>query len=105
MLFADAAIRIGQKPVRVSRKLLDSWGLALCAIGTLLCAPAALAADGSSVSDAQTRYQQERTVCLNGQSHQDRTTCLREAGAALEEAKRGHLNDDQADYEQNKLIR
>ena len=28
---------------------------------------------------------------MSGQSHQDRTTCLREAGAALQEARRNRL--------------
>src|SRR2546426_8157808 len=34
------------------------------------------------------RSQQERAACVNGQSHQDRATCMREAGAALYEARR-----------------
>ena len=28
---------------------------------------------------AQARYQSERAACINGASHQDRSTCLREA--------------------------
>jgi hypothetical protein len=105
MLLADAAVRIDRKPTRIGRKLLCSLGLALCATGTLLYAPAALTAESGNVSDVQTRYQHERAACLNGESHQDRATCLREAGAALEEAKRGHLDDGGAPYEQNKLLR
>jgi hypothetical protein len=36
------------------------------------------------------RYEQERAACLSGQTSQDRTTCLREAGAAYAQAgKRG----------------
>jgi hypothetical protein len=41
------------------------------------------AADNTVSADAQARYQQERAVCLSGQSNQDRATCLREADAAL----------------------
>jgi hypothetical protein len=54
--------------------------------------PAAWSAGNKQLSDAQARYNQERARCLSGQSHQDRATCLREAGAALQEAKRGGLS-------------
>lgn len=58
------------------------------AASLVLVAGAALAA---TASDARLRYQQERKACLGGASHQDRATCLREAGAALQEASRGRL--------------
>lgn len=58
------------------------------AASLLLVGGAALAA---TASDAQLRYQQERKACLSGASNQDRATCLREAGAALQEAGRGRL--------------
>jgi hypothetical protein len=58
------------------------------AASLLLVGGAAIAA---TASDAQLRYQQERKACLSGASHQDRATCLREAGAALQEASRGRL--------------
>jgi hypothetical protein len=77
--------------------------LALCGVSVLLGVSAALAAP--SDSDAQARYQQERAACESGKSHQDRATCLREAGAALGEARRGRLEDTQAQYENNALIR
>ena len=56
-------------------------------------------------SDAQTRYQQERAACESGRSYQDRATCLKEAGAAYEEARRGRLDDGRAQYQQNALER
>jgi hypothetical protein len=80
-------------------------GLAICAVSAFLGASAVLAADARGPSDARTRYQQDRAVCDSGLSHQDRATCLREAGAALDEARRGGLNDGQAQYQQNALIR
>lgn len=47
---------------------------------------------GKSVpSQAQLDYRQERARCLRGESGQDRATCLKEAGAAYEEARRGRL--------------
>lgn len=48
----------------------------------------------------------ERAVCLRGESHQDVATCLREAGAAYEQAKRGGRDDDEsAQFESNRLQR
>ncbi|AKJ29844.1 hypothetical protein AAW51_3153 [Caldimonas brevitalea] len=56
-------------------------------------------------TDAQKRYQAERAACESGKSHQDRTTCLREAAAARGEARRGALNDRSARYEENARMR
>jgi hypothetical protein len=69
-------------------------------LSALLCASTTLAQ-----GDAKGRYQQERAMCETGRSHQDRATCLREAGAALDEARRGRLDDSQAQYEKNALVR
>jgi hypothetical protein len=79
----------------------------MCAVSVVLATSAVLAADGRGASDARARYhyQQERAICESGQSHQDRATCLREAGAAFEQARRGALDDVQAQYQQNALIR
>jgi hypothetical protein len=63
------------------------------------------AAAGDSLSEAQARYRQDRAACMSGQSQQDRATCLREADAALQEAKRGRSGDAQGSYEQNQLLR
>ena len=60
--------------------------VAYCGLGALLFA-------GHALSETpQQAYQRERAVCLSGQSPQDRTTCLKEAGAALVEARRGGLS-------------
>lgn len=61
---------------------------ACAAASLLLFTGAAMAADGS---DAQQRYRDERAACMNGASNQDRATCLREAGAALQESRRNGL--------------
>lgn len=58
---------------------------ALMLAGTAFAAPKA--------SEAQLRYQEERAACYNGSSNQDRATCLKEAGAAYQEARRGALAD------------
>ena len=76
--------------------------MSIVALSASLSVSAALAAQPS---DAQTRYQIERAACDSGPLHQDRAACLREAGAAYEEARRGRLDDGQAQYQQNALMR
>jgi hypothetical protein len=51
----------------------------------------------SPLSEAQALYKQERAACMNGTSNQDRATCLKEAGAALGEAKRNALGASNSD--------
>jgi hypothetical protein len=70
----------------------------------LLCAPFVYA-EQSSTADAKARYEQERSRCLSGQSGQDMKTCMREAGAALQEARQGNLDDRGARYTRNALER
>lgn len=77
----------------------------IVAVGGLLCATVAVAADRGDPSDARARYQSDRAACLSGESNQDRKTCLREAGAAQQEARRGGLDDRQAQYERNLIER
>jgi len=54
------------------------------------------------VAPAESKYEQEKARCTSGQSSQDRATCLKEAGAALEEGKRGALGSaTPADLQRN----
>ncbi|MFC5472776.1 hypothetical protein [Paraherbaspirillum soli] len=80
-----------------------AWLPALTFIVFGTAATVAMAA--GNVQDANARYRAEVAVCNSGQSNQDRATCLREAGAALQESRRGRLNDGPAAYQQNALIR
>lgn len=57
----------------------------------LLLALTPLAWAEQQPDDARRLYEQERARCVRGESHQDRATCLQEAGAAYEEARRGAL--------------
>ena len=53
----------------------------------------------------ESRYQQERSQCLDGSSNQDRATCLREAGAARAEARKNGLGDSADPYTDNQRQR
>lgn len=65
--------------------------LAMLAAGTLICATSALAAGASA--EAQSSYKNDVANCNAGNTQQDRATCLREAGAALQESRRGDLTN------------
>ena len=74
----------------------------------ILMLTAACALAFSTLAPAQgtrSTYAEDRAFCNSGQSSQDRATCLREAGAALQEAKRGGLTNEQAQLEKNRLAR
>jgi hypothetical protein len=85
------------------RKRTRVVALSMAAAG-LLCSPFVYAEVGGA-ADAKARYEQERSRCLSGQSGQDLKTCLREAGAALQESRQGHLDDHGASYTRNALER
>ena len=76
-------------------------------VGVALCATMAAvsASESGNLTNAKVIYQSEREYCLNGHSNQDRATCLKEAGAAFEEAKHGRLSDSNIQYQKNATIR
>ena len=83
-----------------------SHSAALTLAATLALLVAGTASAGARLSEAQQRYQQERAVCLSGQSNQDRATCLKEAGAALGEARRNNLGATNArEMGNNRMVR
>jgi len=62
----------------------------------------AWAAGKAKLSQAQIDYQHERARCQRGESGQSLATCLKEAGAAYDEARRGSLGNTQpADLARN----
>ncbi len=75
------------------------------ALACLLPAIAMSTAQAESVAQAQSNYQKERADCLNGQTAESKKTCLREAGAALNDAKTGRLDKNNGNFEQNALAR
>ena len=86
-----------QRPSFVST--LRGTALALYAGGALLGASAA-GAQGTIDRDAQTVYQKEAAACRST-TRQDHATCMREAGAARDEARRGRLADRGTAYDKN----
>ena len=54
---------------------------------------------------AQNSYQEERAACTQLTDADARKTCLREAGAARVEAKRGGLVEQDAEYQKNLTAR
>lgn len=87
-----------------SRKRTRIIGLSMVAAAAMLCSPFVSAEEGGAAS-AKARYEQERSRCQSGQSGQDLKTCLREAGAALQAARQGQLDDHDARYTRNALER
>ncbi|MBC7376567.1 MAG: hypothetical protein H7346_03920 [Burkholderiaceae bacterium] len=68
------------------------------ALAAAIAAPLAQAATHSKTSKStssaiEQSYQREVARCKSGQSQQDRATCMREAGAARAEARKGNLTD------------
>ena len=82
-----------------------AWALLSASAAALLASSSVFAAGKADPIDALVQYQQERAACLNGESSEDRATCLREAGAAYAQAKRGELDDGAMPYKRNALER
>lgn len=80
-------------------------GVVLGGLGVLL-GVSVLAAGTQGRSAARAQYLQDRAACNAGQSNEDRTTCLKEAGAALQAARSGELTSaSPAVYRRNALLR
>lgn len=79
---------------------------AFACAGLLTMATSAASAATTGNSQAEANYRKEKAACMNGQTSQDRATCLREAGAALQEARRNGLTDPSPDVlAQNAIAR
>ena len=62
------------------------------AFACMLPALAMTTAHAESTADAQANYQKQKADCMSGQTAEGKKTCLREAAAALNDAKNGRLD-------------
>lgn len=92
------------EPTGSGRKAAPILRWSAIALGATLASGIAAAASSEMV-DAQTRYQHERSFCMNGRPPQGQATCLKEAGAAYQEARRGRSTVESGQYEQNQRLR
>ena len=81
-LLARRIRRVRSPPLRTC---VPASALTAALLAALAIAPARAA------GEAQTRYRQERAACTGGASNQSRDICLKEAGAAYAEARKGEL--------------
>ena len=62
-------------------------------------------AAGPTTAQAQEQYRIDVERCRSGQTSQDTKTCIREAGAALQEARRHRLIEGTPSFDQNQRAR
>lgn len=76
----------------------------LCAAGLMLAAGAVHAADAIGRAAIQSQYEQDVAKCKSGNTNQDRATCMREAGAARDEANRQNLKEGSTGQHQQNMV-
>lgn len=84
--------------------LLRRHMLTLCAVGACLFTVPAVA-QNDNMADAMAKYKADIERCNRGDTTQDVATCKREAGAALQEARRHRLIRNGGSYDQNATAR
>ncbi|MBO1112954.1 hypothetical protein [Bordetella petrii] len=88
------------------RRMQKLYCALMLGAGGLAGMTAAQAAGAAASGSVQSQYQYDVQRCNSGQTNQDRATCLREAGAAREEAQRKRLDNGQsANYGANATAR
>jgi hypothetical protein len=81
----------------ISHKAPELIGICLTvAVTCLTFSMGAVSATAAAPSPAEARYQQDRANCLAGKTNQDQKTCLKEAGAALQAARKHDLKSGSA---------
>lgn len=84
---------IRRTPARQPLRRHAAAAALLVAGGLLGCATAWAAADAGAEMTPRQIYERDRAACLTGNTAQDQSACLREAGAALQERQKGALGN------------
>lgn len=93
-------------PTKFNRPSAATIATAVALLSTLMLVTAPVMAGRADPGTPEANYQKERADCLAGRTGQDQKTCLREAGAALAEARRGRLQStDTRVLAENALLR
>lgn len=88
-----------------TRHAFAGIGLSLLMAAGAALAQTPITAAGTTGIDASGDVQKERAACMNGQTQQDRATCLREANNAAAEKRSGRLDNSGAQFEANARLR
>ncbi len=90
----------------LSLKKTARFALGIVTAALATTATQAATTNSGAVQSAEQLYKQERAVCVEGRSHQDRETCLKEATNALAEARKNPSpTTDSAKLRSNALAR
>lgn len=81
----------------------------ICALAISMASSIAMAAApgtaGKSDADIGARYRSDVALCNSGQSNQSKADCIREAGAAQDEARRNRLGNGNQAFDKNEVAR
>ena len=76
-----------------------------CALMLCLLSLCAVAAQAATADPAETQYRRHVARCNSDPGATDRSACLKSAGAARAEARRGVRDNESVDYQKNALMR